>query len=131
MKAVEVGRIIKLLLMQNAEVTDLIGKKIFPIVAPEKTDYPFLIYGRTGVSPAYTKDRKSISDTVRVGLTVACAEYEQSVDIVEAVFKVLQRCSGAFDGVEIDDIRMVNSDEDFQDDCFMQNIEFEVDINNN
>lgn len=131
MKAIEVGRIIKLLLLQNAEVLDLIGKKIFPIVAPENTEYPFLLYVRTGVSPAYTKDRKSISDTVRLGLTVACAEYEQSVDIVGAVFKALQCRSGTFDGIEVEEIRMVNSDEDFQDDCFMQNIEFEVDINNN
>ncbi|RHO65979.1 DUF3168 domain-containing protein [Parabacteroides sp. AF48-14] len=130
MKALEVGRVIKLLLLQNTEVSKLIGKNIFPVVAPEQTEYPFLLYERTNVSPSYTKDRKSFSDSVRVIVTIVCAEYEQSVDVVRAVFKALQGRRGVFEGIDVDEIRMINSNEEFQDDCIIQYIEFEVEIIN-
>lgn len=131
MKANEVGVVIKKLLLNNSAVSALVGKKIFPVVAPMSTDNPFVIYRRNSVAPAYTKDRNSYGDTATVDVIMACNEYGQSIELLNAVFDALQGggCR-IIDGIHIDDIRMINSEEDFQEDCYLQSLTFEIDVIN-
>jgi hypothetical protein len=130
MKAIEIGSVIKSLLLSKQEVTDKIKKEIHPIVAPPGTGYPFVTYCRTSVSPTYTKDKRSLEDTATVDVTIHAASYESSVEILRLAFDALQGYSGECNGVEVDEIRMVDSSEDFQEDSYLQNMTFEIDITN-
>lgn len=130
MKAIEVGSVIKSLLLSKQEVTDKIKKEIHPLVAPSGTGYPFVTYCRTGVAPTYTKDKLSIEDTATVDVTIHAASYESSVEILLIVFDALQGFSGECNGIDVNEIRMVDSSEDFQEDSYLQNMTFEIDITN-
>lgn len=130
MKAIEIGSVIKSLLLSKKEVTDKIKKEIHPIVAPYGTGYPFVTYCRTGVAPTYTKDKRSIEDTATVDVTIHAASYESSVEILLIVFDALQGYSGECNGIDVNEIRMVDSSEDFQEESYLQNMTFEIDITN-
>lgn len=130
MKAIEIGSVIKSLLLSKKEVTDKIKKEIHPIVAPSGTGYPFVTYCRTGVAPTYTKDKVSIEDTATVDVTIHAASYESSVEILLIVFDALQGYSGECNGIDVNEIRMVDSSEDFQEESYLQNMTFEIDITN-
>lgn len=130
MKAIEIGSVIKSLLLSKQEVTDKIKKEIHPLVAPSGTGYPFVTYCRTGVAPTYTKDKLSIEDTATVDVTIHAASYESSVEILLIVFDALQGFSGECNGIVVNEIRMVDSSEDFQEESYLQNMTFEIDITN-
>lgn len=130
MKAIEIGSVIKSLLLSKQDVTDKIKKEIHPIVAPSGTGYPFVTYCRTGVAPTYTKDKQSIEDTATVDVTIHAASYESSVEILLIVFDALQGYSGECNGIDVNEIRMVDSSEDFQEESYLQNLTFEIDITN-
>lgn len=131
MKANEIGSVIKSRLLQSDKVVMLVKKEIHPIVAPSGAAYPFITYCRTSVSPSYTKDRCSVEDTATVNVIVHAATYKQSIELLSAVFDALQGggCD-TIDGIHIDDIRMINSEEDFQEDCYLQSLTFEIDVIN-
>lgn len=130
MKANEIGSVIKSRLLQSDKVVMLVKKEIHPIVAPSGTAYPFITYCRTSVSPSYTKDRRSVEDTATANVIVHAATYKQSIELLNAVFDALQGYCGTIDGIHIDDIRMINSEEDFQEDCYLQSLTFEIDVIN-
>lgn len=130
MKANEIGRVIKARLLASAEVTALVGQKIFPIVAVQSTPAPYVTYCRTSVKPGYTKDRKSLTDTATVEVTIYAPTYEQSIAVMNAVDNALQGFRGTLEDIEVDRVRLINSEEDFQDGAALQNLVFEIDINN-
>ncbi len=131
MKAFEAGSIVKILLLSSDAVADLVGKRVFPVVAPENTVYPFITYRRAGVTPFGTKDRRSICDTVKVEIAIGAANYTQSMDVADAVFDAMQFPCGDMDGVIVDEIRLTDSEEYGTETCYVQEMVFEIDIINN
>lgn len=130
MKVIEVGCVIKSILLSKKEVTDKIGKKIDPVVSLSELAGPFVTYCRTGVAPTYTKDKMSLEDTATVDVTIHAATYEQSIDLLRVVFHALQGYRGICEGIKIGEIRMIDASEDFQVDSFLQNLTFEIDVIN-
>lgn len=130
MKAIEIGSVIKSRLLLSSEVASLVKKEVHPLVAPSGTSYPFITYCRTGVSPRYTKDKLSVADTATIDVIVHAGTYGQSIKLIKAVFMALQGYGGTVEGICVDEIRMINSEEDFQDDCYLQSLTFEIDVIN-
>lgn len=130
MKAIEIGRVIKFLLLSKEEVANNIRREVHPIVAKEGTSFPFVTYCRTKVTPTYTKDKRSFCDTATIDITIHTASYEPSVEILRAVFNALQGYSGECDGIKVEEVRMIDSAEDFQEGTYLQNLTFEIDIIN-
>lgn len=130
MKAFEVGDIIKVLLLSSNELTELVGRRVFTAVAPEKTAFPFIVYRRAGIIPCSTKDRRSVCDTVRAEITIDAASYTQSVDVANAAFNAMQMPCEDMNGIEVDEIRLTDSEEYFAEGCYVQNMTFEIDIIN-
>lgn len=130
MNANKIGSVIKARLLASNEVADLIKKEVHPIVAPTGTKFPFITYRRSGVTPSYTKDRKSVQDSATVDVTIHTDNYKQSMRLLEDVFNSLQAYSGIVEGIHVDEIRMINSEEDFVEDSYLQNLTFEIDVIN-
>lgn len=131
MKAFRVGDIIKILLLSSDELTEQVGRRVFPVVAPEKTIYPFITYRRAKVTPHGTKDRRSVCDTVEVEIAIDAAGYTQSVDVANAATKALQVPSGGIEGIEVDEIRITDAEEYGTETSYVQLIRCEIDIINN
>ena len=79
--------------------------------------------------PAYSKQTKSVVDSVFIDIAVVSSEYDETTEIAGYVNSLLQRKKGIFEGVDIADIRLSDSDEDANEAAYMQRLEYEVQIN--
>lgn len=120
MKNFTVGKDIKTLLSSSADVTSALGNKIFPLIAPAKTTFPFLVYRRSYYTPQSNKDYDG--EKVGVELVIASLKYEQGVDIADAVADALIHQTTD----NIDDIAVIGVSEDYMDDTFIQRITIEA-----
>lgn len=73
------------------DVFDLVGTRIFPNVAPQTTQFPFIIYDVTGVSPNDTKDGASTLDTNDVMISCYSETYSQASDLAQKVRIAMDR----------------------------------------
>lgn len=125
-----VGSAIAEILLSSKSVKDNVGDRIFPILSKKDTKYPFIVYKRSGLVPAYTKDKYATEDTAFVDVIVIAEKYIDSVKIADLIRESLERKRGVFAGLKIVDIRLVNSDEDGED-VFVQGLSFEIIIEKN
>ncbi len=123
-----VGAAINQLLGANQALVALVGNKIFPLAVQADEKRPFLIYQRTGLAPAYTKDTRQ-KDSVFMGITIISERYSESVEIASEVIEALEHKRGKHAGVDIDDIKLLDANEEADEINFIQALEFEVFIN--
>lgn len=124
--SLQIGKAIYEILHSNTEIVAKLNDKIFPLIADINTTFPFIVYKRTGIIPAYTKDRYSANDTVTVEIIIASDKYNDAVEIASLVRVALQGKKGTFSNIEIEDIRLVSADEDFIEDTFIQTLTFNI-----
>lgn len=121
MKNFEVGKHIKEFL-DVPSVRKYLKGKIFPLIANEGTDFPFLVYRRASYVPENTKDYED--EKVTIEIVIAANTYVESLDIANSVADAL---NGKEDDL-IADITIQNLYEDYADDTFLQNMTIQVSI---
>jgi hypothetical protein len=99
------GKAIYGILNAAAPVTGYVSTRIYPDMAPQNAEYPFIVYRLTGNLPSDTKEGASILDVVEATVEMYSKTYTQAQDIAGAVRTALDRYSGTVSGVEIDSIR--------------------------
>lgn len=129
MEAIKIGRLIKSVLTNNIAVNSKAKGNIFPLVAPEKTLFPFILYARQGVDPRYTKDR-GISDTSTVSIDIIDNTYEGANSLAVDVFNALQYQEGSLFGFEIRECRLMDASESY-DDAYVQTLVFAIETEEN
>jgi len=55
--SLQIGKAIYDILHSNTDMVAKLQDKVFPLIADNNTTFPFIVYKRTGIIPAYTKDR--------------------------------------------------------------------------
>ena len=111
-------------LLTNSDVNTTIKGRIFPVVADQGTNYPFITYRRSGSADYDSKD-KVFQDQTTVELVIASASYQESIEIA-------QKCREALEGKRLDnikDIKLVDASEDYVEEAFTQNLLFTIKIN--
>ena len=73
MNGLQIGKAIKTIL-EGIE-------RVYPLVADEGTSYPFVVYRRSGLTPASTKDRYSFNEIATVEVIVASNSYPESISV--------------------------------------------------
>lgn len=122
MNAIKIGEKIFGILSNSEQVTDLVKTRIFPIVADATTSFPFIVYKREETTYQGTKDFKNYCPTVSI--VIASETYKESIEIAEIVLDTLvDYCDD-----EIDFIRLVNSDERFDENTFIQQLTFKIEL---
>lgn len=105
-----------------------ITNNIYPLVAENGTEYPFIIYSRDNLSCSYCKDG-CYEDRVVMSIKIATATYHSGVDIAQQVREKL-----TFNGYKSDDMIMYsqldNASEEYVDNTYLQNLTFTITINN-
>ena len=119
MTTLQIGKVIKSLLLSNKELVSYIGDKVYPLIADTSTTYPFIIYRRSAIVNSSTKD--DADESVNVEIYIVADKYDESVSIAGLVRKSVEHRQGTFENdLYIDDIIITDSSESYEGDAFVQ-----------
>lgn len=124
-KSIKIGKLINSQLTSNEQLTSLIGEnKVFPIVAPNETQFPFCVYQRSNATPyRLTKDGIPC-DTVTFTVIVASDSYFESVDVAQAVREALEVPHMSNSELAMHDTYMVSISESYEAATYIQQMQF-------
>ena len=98
------------LLSNNASVNNIVVNKIFPYLAQDNVDVPYLVFDLTGLEPTDCKDGVSGLDTLLFDIEM----YHDDPDLLETlstnVRTVLDRHSGTTETVVVQSIQYTGED---------------------
>jgi Fe2+ transport system protein B len=109
------------ILIASEDITKLIGRKVFSIVADENTDGDFIVYQRDGYKQDSTKYGISLQTPI-VFVSAVSADYERSIELASLIYDTL---SGEFSNPDMH-IQLEDSTEDFIDNKFIQVLQFSI-----
>lgn len=114
----------------DKQLTDTlrISTKVFPIVAEDGTDYPFVTYRRTGLVSNNCKDGY-YEDIVRVEIKAICATYIQSVQVINRIRELFECQHIEYENMTIEDTSIENASENYEYNAFTQTINLVFKIN--
>jgi hypothetical protein len=104
--------------------------RVYPLVADNDAKYPFIVYRRVNLVSSSSKDG-IFEDSVTVEIVVVCDKYSDSINIATTIRNILERQSIVFDNLEINDGMLVMANEEFNNDTYIQRLQFNFKINNN
>ena len=114
------------LLINDTKLKELVGDKIYPLVAEESVTYPFVIFTKEEVNGVYSKDLL-MYDSITISVAVAATSYFQTVEVAERVRAILENRRDAY----FYNILLESVTEEFIDDAFVQNLQFSAKIQSN
>lgn len=102
-------------------------KNVYPLVADEGTTFPFMIYRRSSGYSISTKDG-IYSAVANIDVMIAAQSYEESIELADKVLLQLESTRGNVAGFDIWSIRMVDSNETYIENSFIQELKFSVEF---
>lgn len=129
MNTLNISKDIYTALTTNADLTTLINNRVFPIVAEEGTQYPFLTYNRTSITSYRTKCG-IYEDTVNFSVNILTTDYLGGLDIGNLVRVAIEKnliCT--IEGLQYRDIQLVGATEQFTNEGYVQTLNFQVIVN--
>jgi len=112
----ETGKAIYKLLKDSSAVGAICADCIYPELAQQDADAPFVVYTVVDTTPSDTKTSTSKIDTARVELYCVGDDYETIMNLGIAVRGALDRQSGTISGVQVQSINFDASDIQFDSD---------------
>ena len=106
------GKAIYNLLRTDDDIASLVSSRIYPQIASQGADFPFIVYLLVDVDPSDTKSGVSTLDQSRYDIVVASKTYSEVSTITELVRNRLDRYSGTVESVVIDSIQFQSVDAD-------------------
>lgn len=120
------GSIIRELLMGSTEITEL-TEKIFPVVTDE-AELPYIVYRRAELKHNPTKAGSPGADTVKIEILCCTGGYAEGVELAELVREALEYSQGEIDGLIMRSCVLEGSEERWEDDAFVQQLDFIIKI---
>lgn len=124
---IKIGKVIFKLLNDDLELKNLVGENIYPLVIPENTTFPCIVYERR-TNPEYTKDGV-YGDYTDVDITIIADTYSSSIEIAERIDTILNTYSGDILDISIDDISNTDVDETYSDGYYFQRLVYTIKSN--
>lgn len=118
------GAVIRDMLMKSEAVMQRTNK-IFPI-ATDKALLPYILYRRAALEHNPTKAGLPGADTVTIEVVCYTAKYADGVELAEAVREALDYQQGESDGLTVRSCMLADSEEGYEDDAFVQHLDFIV-----
>ena len=104
-----IGKVIYGRLSTDAAITGVCGTNIFPDIAPQNVQYPFMVYTIINSTPVDFKDGQSNLEEINVQVDVYTNNYETTQTLANNVRNRLDRFVGTVEGVEVQTIKYVSS----------------------
>lgn len=124
--AISANKKIYQLLINDEPLKELVGNKIFPLVAEESVSYPFVIFTKESATANYTKDLL-MYDTAIISVVIAANNYFETVAIAERIRAILECHRDAY----FLSLLLDNVTEEYIEDAFVQQLQFSAKINVN
>ena len=109
----ETGKAIFKLLQDSSAVGAICADRIYPELAQQDADVPFVVYTIADTEITATKNATSKLDTARVEVFCISNDYEQAMELGIAVRGALDRVSGTYNGVQVQSIDIDTIDVEF------------------
>ena len=107
------------ILSSDKTLNEMVGNKIFPIIAENDITFPFILVTRTSITPITFKTGVAV-DKVTFQVVIEDVDYFRTVNIAERVRELLElRHSDYFKRIEFS-----NCYEDFMNDSYKQTLHF-------
>lgn len=119
---IQIGKAIYSILMANSTVTGYTGTKIYPLVIPENTTLPCVVYERLG-NVEYTRDGIGMSSSL-VDLTILSEDYAETVAMSQAIYNALNMYAGTVGDIKILNIQLQSVNEVYAENAFIQKLTF-------
>lgn len=103
-------------------------ENVYPLVVDKNVKFPFVVYRRTGMQAANIKDRYCYSEIATVEIIVVSNDYEESIDVASKVLHRLEHTRGKFNDIEIYETELIDTDEDYIEDTYIQKLIFKIEI---
>lgn len=120
------GSIIRAILLEDADVKAMTGN-VFP-VATDKATLPYILYRRTSLEHNPSKAKQPGADTVHIEVLCFTEKYKDGVEMAEAVRSALDYAQGELSGLVMRSCTLIESEEAWQDDAYVQQLVFMVKI---
>lgn len=120
-----INKAVNYLLKASSALSALVGSKIYPIVMPEGTDAPCVVFFRDSLSPVYDKGA-AVVDESEVSVICFTKDYPDAIEIISAVRSTLEGIRGDQAGINILLARVKKGEEgyDVDSDTFFQKLTF-------
>jgi hypothetical protein len=122
--SIKVGKALYAILTGSTAVKNVVASKIYPIVIPENTSLPVIVYERSG-DVEYTRDGSGFFNDV-VDITILSEDYTECIDLTDAVYNALNMYKGTAGSVQIIDSRLTNVSETFAENSYIQKLTFAI-----
>lgn len=107
------------ILSSDKTLNEMVGNKIFPIIAENDITFPFILVTRTSITPITFKTGVAV-DKVTFQVVIEDIDYFRTVNIAERVRELLElRHSDYFKRIEFS-----SCNEDFMNDTYRQTLQF-------
>lgn len=125
-----IGKVLYQKLKENKNLTKLVGEKIFPLIAEQTTTYPFCIYYRTNITSIISNKDGLNEDSVSFTLVAGSTSYSQSLEIANELRRSLESKRIISEDMIITDSHITGIDESYEDNAYVQRLNFECTVNN-
>lgn len=126
MSTLSFARAIKQLL-NTESINKLVKNKIYPLVAPLETEFPYIVFQRND-NGNYTKDNR-YQDELNYTIIIASDDYDKSVELAEVVMNELDgKRNIVIDNWKIASIKFNGSSESYND-AYLQSLSFLFKVN--
>ena len=117
--SISVIKHIFIILSSDKTLNEMVGTKIFPIVADDDVKFPYIILERTSITP-YTYKGGVGYDKATFQIKIADSDYINTINIAEKVRELLElKTSSYFKRIEFS-----SCNEDFMNDTYRQTLQF-------
>lgn len=134
-----IGKYIYQALSVDETVTSYVdADKIFPLIAKvqinpetgegEDITFPFIVYSRESLTPIYTKDMLT-SNRVTFAIIAISDEYEESIEIANAIRNCLECKNYRDNNITISRIKLDAVSEETIDESYIQKLDFSFEVN--
>lgn len=124
---IRISEAIREILSNDTHVTGYVGNRMYPVgINVPNQDFPYIVYTRSNILAEDSKDYNPYTNTCNVYISVFSVDYTDSLDIACAVVDALEHTSGVYAGINISDCRFQNIDEQYESDCYIQTISFNI-----
>lgn len=133
-----IGKYIYHFLSTDPNILELVdSENIFPLLGNLKLDnqgnptdvtFPFITFERTAVKPIYTKFVDVSDNEVTVAISCVTTDYEQSIDIANAIRDCFECKHYEDETIIIDKIMIDDISEDYAMNAYMQHIIFKMNV---
>lgn len=126
-----IGKFLVEKLRKNSEISKNIEDRIYPIVIPIGSTYPFIVYEDRGQGQDETKDGP-VSDNVSCTVTVVAKTYNEAVTLGQAARKAIEGKMACYDEFDVDECVLTTWAKEYDDQlpAFTVSLNFEIKTTN-